>query len=106
VEPDLLFVSREREHVVHDNYVVGAPDLVVEILSPSTANRDLGEKLELYAAAGVAEYWLADPIRKSFQIRVLRDGEYHVVAQVGSLVRSEVLSGLEIDVDKLFADLR
>ena len=62
VQPDLLFVSRDRGHLLRggDN-VRGAPDLVVEILSAATAERDRGYKRVLYERHGVAEYWLVDP---------------------------------------------
>ena len=61
VQPDILFVSNERRGIVGEKQVTGAPDLVVEILSPSTAHRDRGIKLDLYARCGVREYWIADP---------------------------------------------
>jgi Uma2 family endonuclease len=60
LEPDLLFVRREREEIVKDHAMVGAPDLVVEVLSPSTSRRDRGLKRERYAAYGVPEYWIID----------------------------------------------
>ena len=60
VQPDLIYVSRERSSVLHER-IRGAPDLVVEILSPSTARRDLGEKLRLYAESDIREYWIVDP---------------------------------------------
>ena len=63
VQPDILFVSNERRGIITEKAVKGAPDLVVEILSPSTAHRDRGIKLDLYARRGVHEYWIADPVR-------------------------------------------
>ena len=62
VQPDLLFVSNERRGIIGETQVTGAPDLVVEILSPSTAHRDRGIKLDLYARRGVREYWIVDPV--------------------------------------------
>jgi len=61
VQPDILFVSKERRAIIGEKAVLGAPDLVVEILSPSTAHRDRGIKLDLYARRGVREYWIVDP---------------------------------------------
>ena len=61
VQPDLLFVSDERREIIGEKQVLGAPDLVVEILSPSTAHRDRGIKLDLYARSGVRQYWIVDP---------------------------------------------
>ena len=62
VQPDLFFVSNERRGIIGEKQVTGAPDLVVEILSPSTAHRDRGIKLDLYARRGVREYWIVDPV--------------------------------------------
>ena len=75
MQPDLLFVSREHEHLLSggDN-VRGAPDLVVEIPSPATAERDRGYKRALYGRHGVAEYWLVDPAAETIWIHRQRAG--------------------------------
>ena len=62
VQPDLIYVSRERSVACSTNAIRGAPDLVVEVLSPTTARRDLGEKLRLYAESDIREYWVVDPV--------------------------------------------
>ena len=61
VEPDLLYISRERLDVLTDKHVRGAPDLVVEILSPGTRKTDESIKRKLYERFGVREYWVVDP---------------------------------------------
>jgi Uma2 family endonuclease len=61
VQPDLVFVSEARRGILRPYGIDGAPDLVVEILSPSTRARDTGVKLKLYRRHGVAEYWIVDP---------------------------------------------
>ena len=80
VQPDLIFVSRAREHIITEAKIQGAPDLVVEILSPSTASRDWRDKLDLYERHGVAEYWLVDPVSEIVWVFRLVDG---ALAQVG-----------------------
>ncbi len=105
VQPDLLFINRERLSIVTADGIEGPPDLVVEILSPSTRVTDEVLKGKLYADAGVPEYWLADPSEASLRIFVLIDGDYQEVPHEGGSVRSYALPGLMIDVAALFCDL-
>ena len=60
-QPDIVFISHARRHLIHPYFVDGAPEMVVEILSPSTRHLDRGPKMELYAEHGVLEYWQFDP---------------------------------------------
>ena len=106
VQPDLLFVSRDREHLLRggDN-VRGAPDLVVEILSPATAERDRGCKRVLYERHGVAEYWLVDPAEGTVSIHRQRGGALTLTRTFGrgETLRSPLLAGLNIDLDDVFS---
>jgi Uma2 family endonuclease len=68
VQPDILFVSNERLDIVGEDWLRGAPDLVIEILSPGTAARDRNIKLKLYQRHGVAEYWIVDPRNKTVEV--------------------------------------
>ena len=75
VEPDLLFVRSERAEII-EQWVRGAPDLVVEILSPSTRRRDERLKRDLYERRGVDEYWIVDPEAETVKVYHLVDGAY------------------------------
>jgi Uma2 family endonuclease len=105
-QPDLLFVSKRREGVLTGKNAQGAPDLVVEILSRSTRRIDLGLKRQRYELAGVEEYWLVDPERRT--VRVLRrDGPafgppVDLSAQAGDVLETPLLPGLEIPVGEIF----
>lgn len=82
VEPDLLFIAQERvAELVGEKRITGAPDLIVEILSPATAHRDRHVKLPLYATSGVAEYWIVDPDSKAVEVYIL-DGDTYRVAGI------------------------
>ncbi len=79
VQPDLLFVSRERRRIILPGYIRGAPDLVVELSSASTAHVDRQVKRQLYARHGVLNYWRLDVDRREFVADVLEDGAYRAV---------------------------
>jgi len=91
VEPDLLFVSSERARVLTDKNVQGAPDLVVEIGSPSTRRRDEKTKLQLYERFGVQEYWVVDPDLDAIKVYRLIEGRYQRTAEL-TLAAHDVLS--------------
>jgi Uma2 family endonuclease len=74
LEPDIVFVRRDRTGILSDRGVEGPPDLVVEIVSPATADRDRGVKLERYRHFGVAEYWIVDPEVGALEVWALSEG--------------------------------
>ncbi|MFQ5505704.1 MAG: Uma2 family endonuclease [Planctomycetota bacterium] len=107
VEPDATFVSTgrwEAQGVPRQGFPGIVPDLVVEILSPSTKGRDRGQKKRIYERAGVREYWLVDPESRSVTRLVAtqgRFGEGRVLAQDDRL-ESVTLDGFEVPVSELF----
>lgn len=74
VVPDLVIVCRPE--ILQDDGIHGAPDLIVEILSPSTAKRDKGYKKDLYEKSGVREYWIVDPLNKAIEVYLLKNGKF------------------------------
>ncbi len=105
VQPDLLFVSNERSHVITDENIQGAPDLVIEILSPSSANRDQTFKRSLYAKHGVKEYWLVDTDAETVTVLLWNAHRYGVVGvcREGKVLRSPTLTEFEIKPDEIFS---
>jgi len=75
-EPDLIFIRTDRLHIIHDVNVQGAPDLLVEVLSPGGRDRDLGVKLRMYAHFGVPYYWVFDPEAQIVRVYELENGQY------------------------------
>jgi Uma2 family endonuclease len=76
VQPDIIYISRDNLGIVRDGFVFGVPDLLVEILSKSTGQRDKTIKKALYEKYGVKEYWLTDPVYRIVEQFVLTDGKY------------------------------
>lgn len=105
VQPDVLFIAAERRPRPGDQFFEGPPDLVVEVLSPSTIRTDRIVKFNAYERAGVREYWLVDPKTRSVEVYTLTEGEFSLSGQFGpgEQARSRVLTGLEIEVDGLFS---
>jgi Uma2 family endonuclease len=82
LQPDLVFLDRERLALIRDRAIEGSPALAIEILSPSTASIDRGRKRALYARYGVPYYWLVDVDAHNIEACVLRSGAYVVAARV------------------------
>ena len=104
VQPDILFISNERRGIITEDNVSGAPDLVVEILSLSTADRDRELKLTLYARYGVREYWIVDPEDSSVGVMALEEAGVESAGRSATgRVESPVLPGLGIALAEIFA---
>ncbi len=106
VQPDVMFISREREHISTPANIQGAPDLVVEVLSPSSARRDWREKRDLYATHGVREYWIVDPTNRLVWVLQLRDGvlEIEQTCAEGDAAESEIIEGFSVSLAELFQE--
>ena len=104
VKPDILFVSRQRSHILTRENVRGAPDLVVEILSPATAERDRTIKLDLYAQHGVKAYWIVDPDAKTIMVMLRGEGGMEVAGLYGEgqTLRSPTLKGFSVALEEVF----
>jgi len=104
VQPDLIFISNSRAKIIKENYIDGAPDLVVEILSPSTAAHDRATKLALYAKAGVPEVWLLDPHAKTVEVLKLQGKKYVLDAALAGdqKLTSSQFPGWELPLTDLF----
>lgn len=97
VQPDLIYISADRRSIVRER-IEGTPDLLVEILSKGTARRDRGEKLALYLASGVREYWIVDPIERQIEFLIEREGRFTIALPTGAEYISETLPEIRLDV--------
>jgi Uma2 family endonuclease len=102
-EPDIFFIATEHSNRIGEQSC-GVPDLVIEVLSPSTLATDRGEKFLEYAQAGVTEYWLADPDEQRIEVYILRGSVYQLRERFkpGEVACSQLLSGFEVSVDEVF----
>lgn len=103
VQPDLVVVVAERLHIAGGNFIDGAPNLVVEILSPSTRVRDLGTKRDLYARFTVQEYCVLKPATAPVRVLALVGDRFEGFPIDGGIGRSRVLPGLAVAVADPFA---
>ncbi len=103
VQPDILFVSKERNAIIQD-WIFGAPDLAVEIFSPSTKRTDQKTKFNLYQKHGVLEYWLVDTKQESVEVHVLENKKYALKGnyKVGDSLKSNVVKGFEMAINDVF----
>ncbi|MBX3071882.1 MAG: Uma2 family endonuclease [Thermomicrobiales bacterium] len=103
MQPDVIALSNGRPDAYQDHVMHGAPDIVVEILSPSNESYDRVEKRRLYEVNGVAEYWIIDPTSRDMTILRLTNGVYAETASENGLLRSTAIVDLTIDPAALFA---
>jgi Uma2 family endonuclease len=101
--PDIIFIAKDRLHVIGPKTVDAPPDLVVEILSPGTRQRDLTTKRELYARFGVREYWIVDLDARTVTILALAGNTYQPVpGGEGGAIQSRVLPGFRLTLEAVF----
>lgn len=104
VQPDILFISKERAGIIEEQSIMGAPDIVVEIISPSSSFNDSVRKRELYQRFGVKEYWLVFPEEKAIEIMTIENGIYREFcsAKEQGTVQSKLLQGFEVELKGVF----
>ena len=103
VQPDLIVVRTENREI-HQDWIRGTPDLLIEIVLPSNAERDRIVKRDLYAGNDVSEYWIVDPEVRTVEVLRLKDGAYAPAGYfgAGTALRSEVLPDLGLAIDEVF----
>lgn len=111
VQPDILFISRENKDIIKKKGLFGPPDLVVEIVSPSTQYRDVYEKKDLYAWFQVKEYWIVNPYMKCIEVLSLNEKGAYVLFSEGymeeggnRMIQSKVLKDFILDLEEVFKE--
>ena len=104
LQPDILFVSNERERIIGETNIQGAPDLVIEIASTRTQEHDRTVKRVLYERFGVLEYWMVDHVEEAVEVLRLENGKFVSVGVYGRMdtLTTPLLPGLVIDLNEIF----
>lgn len=105
VQPDVVVLLNENSEKYVVSRIIGGPDLVIEIISPGTAHHDRLRKYNVYARAGVKEYWIVEPTRRTVEIFVLEDEEYHALGVFSGeqTLPSRIVPGFPVHVEQFFA---
>jgi Uma2 family endonuclease len=105
-QPDILFIDKDNASIIGEKMIEGAPDLVVEVLSPSSAYHDLRTKFRVYEQAGVQEYWIVDPERKSVEVFTNNGKKFqpHQEVEGEGTVQSMLLAGFSVQLEVIFSD--
>jgi Uma2 family endonuclease len=99
-----MFIAKQRLHSLRPTHLEGPPDLVMEIASPDSVDRDWREKFADYQAAGVPEYWIIDPAHQRVEAYQLVDGAYHSIVHNQGRVASTVLAGFFLRTELLWQE--
>ncbi len=103
-QPDIVFISRARASIIKEGEIQGAPDLVVEVLSPGTEVRDRGYKQHLYGRYGVREYWIVDPEAETVEVYGMTRTGFDLAGRytVDDALTTQLFPGLGIDLEEVF----
>ncbi|WP_338812442.1 Uma2 family endonuclease [Bernardetia sp. Wsw4-3y2] len=107
-QPDIIFIAVSRYHIIENKKVQEAPNLVVEIWSPSNAKKEREMKHKIYETQGVTEYWQIFPKKREVKVEVLNEeGKYKLFSEAKKVgkVQSKVLNGFEIEIETLFEEV-
>ena len=104
MQPDILFISKDNYRILTELNIKGAPDLLVEILSPSSIDTDRIYKKRIYERFGVKEYWIVDPDTETIEIWVLKNKMFQLTSKATKeqIITSQLLEGLQIDILVIF----
>ncbi|HNV45465.1 MAG TPA: Uma2 family endonuclease [Spirochaetota bacterium] len=108
LQPDIVFIAKDRKSMLGDKwYIQGAPDLVIEILSPTNSSMDAIEKMAIYERFGVREHWIVDPELRTMHVHILENGRYRLVKQYcgDEPAASVILPGFSVMPATIFEDL-
>ena len=106
VQPDIIFIAREHLGIVHKRGIMGGPDLVVEILSPSSIYEDRYRKKTLYERFGIPEYWIVDQANRTIEVFVLGEGGYQLFsfASEKGAITSKVIAGFAVELCEIMSE--
>lgn len=106
-QPDIIYIANENLDIVTEKKIIGAPDIIVEILSPSTSHNDKIRKKAVYERFGVKEYWIVDPVHLFVDQFILEQQKYILAHTYGSkdTIHSNLFSCIKIDLDSIFSRL-
>jgi len=104
VQPDILFISKDRLGIIGEKNIQGPPDLLIEIISEHSVYRDMVQKKRLYARFGVKEYWIVIPEEEEIEVYILKDNTYQLYRtyRKGDTLESSSLEGLKIGLEEIF----
>lgn len=105
-QPDVIFISKKNLKIIGEKRIEGAPDIVIEVLSPSSAYYDLRLKKDLYEQSGVMEYWVVDPVQRKIEIFFNKQDSFELITAVKNegKVSSTVLKGFTISLQEIFGE--
>ena len=98
IQPDLVVVLAENRNIITPIKIKGVPDLVVEILSPSTKKKDIELKHQLYCRSGIPEYWIVDPDEHLIQQFALVGAEYRLLGSESTAISPRIIEGVTVDL--------
>jgi Uma2 family endonuclease len=103
-QPDLLFISKERQSIIGENKIEGIPDLVVEILSPSNDSREMSYKKHIYESTGVKEYWLIDVEKQTLNQyeQIENELRWQRTIQKNEVLKTKIIKDFTLDLGKIF----